>query len=194
MNRVWWLLLTFALASAAVASLMLPAAGLGARYRSDPDLFATILTEVRLPRMLLALLYGAMLGGSGAAIQALFANPLASPDITGTTGGAALGAVISAYLIGFAGPLGLAAGGVTGAALALRAATAVSKAASLLRSRSTCRSRAVMTFKRRKYSPATGSIKLPMTLSLCSSGSYQTLVRKCGGSVGKKSRPRDEVV
>jgi len=119
MNRVWWLLLTFALASAAAASLMLPAAGLGALYRSDPDLFATILTEVRLPRMLLALLYGAMLGGSGAAIQALFANPLASPDITGTTGGAALGAVISAYLIGFAGPLGLAAGGVTGAALAL---------------------------------------------------------------------------
>jgi iron complex transport system permease protein len=119
MSRGWWILLALALVAAALASLMLPAAGLGALYRSDPDLFTTILTEVRLPRMLLALLYGAMLGGSGAAIQALFANPLASPDITGTTGGAALGAVISAYLMGFAGPLGLAAGGVSGAALAL---------------------------------------------------------------------------
>jgi hypothetical protein len=79
----------------------------------------------------------------------------------------------------------------TCAALAQRAATAVSKAASLLRLRSTCRSRAVMTFKRRKYSPATGSIKLPMNLSLCSSGSYQKFVRRCGGNVGKKVRPFD---
>ena len=119
MSRMWFALLILALAGAATASLLLPATGLGALYRSDPDLFGTILVEVRFPRMLLALLYGAMLGGSGAAIQALFANPLASPDITGTTGGAALGAVVTAYLLGFAGPVGLAIGGVAGAALAL---------------------------------------------------------------------------
>jgi len=119
MNRFWWILLVAAMSSAAFASLILPATGLATLYRSDPDLLAAILTEVRLPRVLLALFYGAMLGGSGAAIQALFANPLASPDITGTTGGAALGSVVTAYLIGFSGPLGLAFGGVAGAALAL---------------------------------------------------------------------------
>ena len=119
MNRTWWLILVVIMTGAAAASLFLPAAGLAALFRSDPDLLGTILIEVRLPRVLLALLYGAMLGGSGAAIQALFANPLASPDITGTTGGAALGSVVAAYLIGFSGPLGLAIGGVTGAGLAL---------------------------------------------------------------------------
>ena len=56
---------------------------------------------------MLALAYGATLGASGAAIQALFANPLASPDLTGTTSGAALGAVVTAYLFGFAAPLAL---------------------------------------------------------------------------------------
>ena len=58
---------------------------------SDRDLAGAVLVELRLPRALLALIYGAMLGASGAAIQALFANPLASPDLTGTTSGAALG-------------------------------------------------------------------------------------------------------
>jgi iron complex transport system permease protein len=119
MTRFWWLMLVMALIIAATASLLLPATGLAALFRNDPALFGTIMIEVRLPRVLLALLYGAMLGGSGAAIQALFANPLASPDITGTTGGAALGSVVAAYLIGFSGPLGLAVGGVTGASLAL---------------------------------------------------------------------------
>jgi iron complex transport system permease protein len=119
MTSRWWILIALALGCAALASLLLPAAGLAALWRSDPALFGTIMIEVRLPRMLLALLYGAMLGGSGAAIQALFANPLASPDITGTTGGAALGAVVTAYLAGFAGPLGVAVGGIAGAGIAL---------------------------------------------------------------------------
>ncbi|MGE0774227.1 MAG: FecCD family ABC transporter permease [Sphingomonadaceae bacterium] len=119
MSVHWKLLLCLALLFAAIASLVFPMGGLAELWRSDPKLLGVILTEVRLPRVLLGLLYGAMLGGSGAAIQALFANPLASPDITGTTGGAALGAVVAAYFAGFTGPLGLAVGGVTGAALAL---------------------------------------------------------------------------
>ena len=56
---------------------------------------------------------------SGAAIQGLFANPLASPDLTGTTSGAALGAVVTAYLFGFSAPLALALGAVGGALGAL---------------------------------------------------------------------------
>jgi iron complex transport system permease protein len=60
-----------------------------------------------------------MLGAAGAAVQALFANPLASPDLTGTTSGAALGAVVTAYLFGFSAPLALSAGSVIGALAAL---------------------------------------------------------------------------
>jgi iron complex transport system permease protein len=49
----------------------------------------------------------------------LFANPLASPDLTGTTSGAALGAVVTAYLFGFSAPLALSVGSVAGALGAL---------------------------------------------------------------------------
>ena len=37
---------------------------------------------------------------TGAALQAMFANPLASPDITGSSSGAALGAVAGSYWLG----------------------------------------------------------------------------------------------
>ncbi|WP_328804976.1 FecCD family ABC transporter permease [Parasphingopyxis marina] len=101
------------------AALLLPLQSLPALWGSDPELAGIVITELRLPRALLALVYGAVLGASGAAIQALFANPLASPDITGATGGAALGAVFTAYILGLAGPVAVALGGVTGAGLAL---------------------------------------------------------------------------
>lgn len=101
------------------ASLLLPFASLAALYERDPALAQALLVELRLPRAALALIYGAMLGAAGAAIQALFGNPLASPDLTGTTSGAALGAVVTAYLIGAAGPLAMAIGAVAGALGAL---------------------------------------------------------------------------
>jgi len=119
MRRHHWLLLCALLVLTAGASVLLPATGLFELARRDPGLVSTILIEIRLPRMAAGMFYGAILGASGAAIQALFANPLASPDITGATGGAALGAVITAYILGFAGPLALAAGGTAGALLAL---------------------------------------------------------------------------
>ena len=61
----------------------------------------TIAREIRLPRTGLALVVGAALGASGAALQGLFRNPLASPDVTGVTSCAGLGAVIALYF-GFA--------------------------------------------------------------------------------------------
>ena len=94
------------------ASLLLPAGDLLAVARTDRALAWTIALELRLPRALLALLYGAALGATGAAVQALFGNPLASPDITGTSGGAALGAVVAAYLLGATTPWGFALGGI----------------------------------------------------------------------------------
>ena len=53
--------------------------------------------EIRLPRAALALVVGAALGGCGAALQGLFANPLAEPGVTGVTASAGLGAVVAFY-------------------------------------------------------------------------------------------------
>ena len=107
------------LAVAFAASLLTPVGIVSDLLAEDPPLAAAILVELRLPRALLALTYGAMLGASGAAIQALFANPLASPDLTGTTSGAALGAVLTAYILGFSAPIALSLGSVAGALAAL---------------------------------------------------------------------------
>ena len=109
-------LLWLALVAAFTASLLVP---LHALLEVDRGLASAVLVELRLPRALLALIYGATLGASGGAIQALFANPLASPDLTGTTSGAALGAVVTAYLFGFAAPIALSIGSVAGALGAL---------------------------------------------------------------------------
>jgi len=66
-----------------------------------------IAQQIRLPRAALALVVGAALGGSGAALQGLFCNPLASPDVTGVTSTAGLGAVLALYF-GFAAASALA--------------------------------------------------------------------------------------
>ena len=102
-----------------VLSLVLPWTSIAELLREDSSLASAVFVELRLPRALLALIYGATLGASGAAIQALFANPLASPDLTGTTSGAALGAVVTAYLLEFSSPLALSSGAVLGAVAAL---------------------------------------------------------------------------
>lgn len=54
-----------------------------------------ILWRIRLPRTILIALTGAALGGSGAAYQGLFRNPLADPFLIGVASGAGLGAVIA---------------------------------------------------------------------------------------------------
>lgn len=54
-----------------------------------------ILFQLRLPRTILVALVGASLGGSGAAYQGLFRNPLADPYLIGVASGAGLGAVIA---------------------------------------------------------------------------------------------------
>jgi iron complex transport system permease protein len=56
------------------------------------DLQQTILWQVRMPRVVLGALVGAMLSGGGAAYQGVFRNPLADPYLLGVAAGAGLGA------------------------------------------------------------------------------------------------------
>ncbi len=90
--------------SIAVGSVFIPPADLGriligwldrANFSEPLKTFAFILTGIRLPRTALVLLTGAALGGSGAAYQGLFRNPLADPYLIGVASGAGLGAVLA---------------------------------------------------------------------------------------------------
>ncbi|GAB2485154.1 FecCD family ABC transporter permease [Jatrophihabitans fulvus] len=82
-----------------------------------------LVLDLRLPRVVLAVLAGAALALAGALFQSLLHNPLASPDILGITGGASVGTVIGTLLLGWSGLAlsGLAAAG----ALAVAAVIAV---------------------------------------------------------------------
>ena len=61
------------------------------------SLAGLILYDIRLPRTVLALIVGAVLGLSGAVLQGFTRNPLAEPALLGVSTGAALGAVIAIY-------------------------------------------------------------------------------------------------
>jgi iron complex transport system permease protein len=67
----------------------------------------TIIFQIRLIRVIAAALVGAALATAGVLFQGLLRNPMADPYITGTSGGAALGATIAMML-----PLGLAFSGL----------------------------------------------------------------------------------
>ncbi|MDH2050624.1 FecCD family ABC transporter permease [Achromobacter marplatensis] len=61
-------------------------------------LWRNVLIDIRLPRVLFAMVTGAGLAISGAAMQALFRNPLAEPGLIGISAGGALGAVAAIVL------------------------------------------------------------------------------------------------
>lgn len=69
---------------------------LGQASALDP-IAETVIWQIRLPRVLAALMIGAALAAAGATYQGLFRNPLVSPDILGVTAGASLGAVLGIY-------------------------------------------------------------------------------------------------
>ena len=87
------ILLAFA-ASLLVGRVWLPPASLLSPHDS---LAGLIIQDVRLPRTVLALIVGAVLGLSGAVLQGFTRNPLAEPALLGVSSGAALGAVIAIY-------------------------------------------------------------------------------------------------
>ncbi|WP_019616142.1 FecCD family ABC transporter permease [Psychromonas ossibalaenae] len=63
-----------------------------------PNWQSSIILDVRLPRMIIALFAGASLALCGLVMQGMFRNPLASPSVLGVSSGASLGAVTAIYL------------------------------------------------------------------------------------------------
>jgi len=97
-----------------------PATAFSQLFGGDDPVFGVIVREIRLPRTILALLVGATLGLSGAALQGLLRNPLAEPGIIGVSASAGLGAVITFYFgLATAFPLALPLGGIAGALIAV---------------------------------------------------------------------------
>ncbi len=79
------------------------------RALAAQDNVRTVLHNIRIPRILMALIAGAGLSASGAAFQSLFANPLATPDTLGVANGASFGAALGILLGGGAAEVQLLA-------------------------------------------------------------------------------------
>jgi len=103
LNHVW--IITVLIIVSAIAALFVgavPVTPVDLLNDSGGEL-ATIVNEIRLPRIILALVTGASLALAGAGMQGLLRNPLAEPGILGVSSGAALFAVVVLYfgLIGW---------------------------------------------------------------------------------------------
>jgi iron complex transport system permease protein len=97
------LVLSVAVLAAAVAGALAIAASVGPAEPPGsvvtPEMRRFFVTEIRVPRALLAALVGGALAVCGASFQALLRNPLACPYLLGVSGGGSLGAV-SAIVLG----------------------------------------------------------------------------------------------
>ncbi|MGB3732007.1 FecCD family ABC transporter permease [Microbacterium sp.] len=122
--RALWLLA----GCAALVALSVVSVSFGMRAVSPDDIVAgltghdaTIAQAAvlkRVPRTVLAILVGAALAMSGAAMQAVTRNPIADPGILGVTGGAALAVVIGLAFFGLSSAWGQIAVAIVGAAVA----------------------------------------------------------------------------
>ncbi|MFH1021987.1 MAG: iron ABC transporter permease [Planctomycetota bacterium] len=96
--NAWRIALLLALAAAALVFSAtsgprhIPLSALLSPGAADPD--ARLFWQLRVPRVCLAFLAGAILGTSGMTFQAMFRNPLADPYVLGVASGASLGAVL----------------------------------------------------------------------------------------------------
>ncbi|MCP1661519.1 MAG: iron ABC transporter permease [Methanocalculus sp. MSAO_Arc1] len=111
-------ILLLLLASLAVSMLIAIATGPTSVHLASIFQDATahqIIFDIRLPRVIAAVLVGAALATAGTAMQALFKNPMADPYIIGTSAGGSLGAVISIVFLAGVGLPVLAFTGAVGA-------------------------------------------------------------------------------
>jgi iron complex transport system permease protein len=105
------LLALMAATSAAAFALWWP--GVDAGSAGDA---ASVIWQLRLPRVIAAACSGAALGVTGLALQTLFRNPLADPYVLGTSGGAAVGGLL-AMIAGISVWAGAVAGAAASVAL-----------------------------------------------------------------------------
>ncbi|RLE37750.1 iron ABC transporter, partial [Candidatus Acetothermia bacterium] len=99
--------------------------GQGVPVDGSPSVSRLIISQIRLPRVLLGLLVGCALAISGGTMQGLFRNPLASPYVLGVASGASTGASL-VILLNLRGalflPLGAFIGGLLAAGIVYRLA------------------------------------------------------------------------
>lgn len=81
-----------------VVAALLAGAGLPVAGVPDDPLVVQTLWQIRFPRIVMALLVGALLAVAGAVMQSIFGNPLAEPGVVGVSSGAALGAAAAITL------------------------------------------------------------------------------------------------
>lgn len=118
-------LIVLALGSASSGAVVIPWQVLLDLWQAPEDpqaaFWRNVLLEVRLPRVVFAIVVGAGLALAGAVMQALFRNPLAEPGLIGISLGGALGAV-AAIVLGGQSLLVIAAAAFIGSLLATAAA------------------------------------------------------------------------
>lgn len=88
----------YPLSFAEIADFVLAWAGFHHLPEARFDMLYNIIVDIRLPRILAAVLIGAALSVSGASFQAVFRNPLVSPGLLGVLGGASFGAALGMLL------------------------------------------------------------------------------------------------
>jgi iron complex transport system permease protein len=130
MGQLAVLIVLLAAASACALSLGTPYVPLhrlpGALLDADATLAGVVVTELRVPRLVLALVAGACLGAAGLVLQEALRNPLAVPEMLGVSSGAALGVaaplVLAVSIPAAVQPLLAIGGAALGGALTLLAA------------------------------------------------------------------------
>ena len=110
-----------------VVGILLQKVGIDLGVSYEPQ-HEAVLWNIRLPRVLLAVLAGGALAIAGASLQGVFRNPLADPSIIGVSSGAALGAVAAIVAgISFLGSFSLAIAAFAGGLLATAVVYGVSR-------------------------------------------------------------------
>ncbi len=124
-SYLWFVVSVLALAVSSLLAVMY-----GASSVSLKDLFQSpdtrlVIFELRLPRVLFAVLVGGALASVGAVYQTIFRNPLASPFTLGVSSGAALGAALS--LMAASSPFGVATSAMLGAVVSIMLILTISR-------------------------------------------------------------------